>query len=141
MTGRNLAATIVWAALAIVFCTGAFAQKNKEYPILKKYNKLGIVAGPAAYKSAKICPEYGNYTFENKPMPGYNAGFEYTFHPEKKWSFVTGLITALEPVYNVHFRFKEEDLYPQFADDLDDYYSKAYAINSFSAPLLARLNL
>jgi hypothetical protein len=126
--------------LNIVFHPGLFAQSNKEYFSLSKFRKWSIVAGPVLYNKAKIYPQYGDYTFENRPIWGFNAGFEYDFYPAKKWSFVTGLILAYEPVYNIHYCIKHEDLYPEYTEDCVDKV-KMYANPSFSAPLLVRLNL
>ena len=132
--------TIVGLVLTIVFAPKVFSQVTTEYYALKKYHKWGIIAGPVLYNRAKLEPQYGEYTFENRPVWGFNAGFEYDFRPANKWSFITGLIVALEPVYNIKYSFKEEDIYPQFkGGDVDK--AKMYAMTSFSAPLLIRLNL
>ncbi len=132
--------TIVGLVLTIVFAPKAFSQVTFEYYALKKYHKWGIITGPVLYNRAKLEPQYGEYTFENRPIWGFNAGFDYDFHPANKWSFITGLIVALEPVYNIKYSFKEEDIYPQFkGGDVDK--AKMYAMTSFSAPLLIRLNL
>ena len=131
--------------MAVIFFTiflasEIFAQSTGAYYALKKYRKWGIVAGPILYDRAVLEPQYGDYTFENKPMLGFNAGFEYDFYPERKWSFITGFIVALEPVYNLHYQFKIEDIYPHFLEDwLDN--AKRYAMTSFSLPLLVRLNI
>jgi hypothetical protein len=107
---------------------------------LKKYRKWAIVTGPVLYNRAKIYPQYGDYTFENRPMWGFNAGVEYDFYPDRKWSFITGFIVALEPVYNVRYRIKKEDIYSQFTEDWVDNV-KMYAMPSVSAPLFIRLNI
>jgi len=117
-----------------------YAQTDKEYYTLKKYRKWGIIAGPILYNRAKLEPQYGDYTFENKPMLGFNAGFEYDFYPDRKWSFITGLVVALEPAYNVHYSFTKEDIYSIYEDDFEDK-DKMYAMTSFSIPLLMRLNI
>lgn len=126
--------------LTIVFVSGAMAQSNNEYSILKKYRKWGVVVGPVLYNRAELEPQYGDYTFENKPMWGFNAGFEYDFYPARKWSFITGLLVALEPAYSIEYSFKKEDIYPQFTDEWVDS-DKMYAMTSFSVPLLVRLNI
>ncbi len=136
----GLLKTMVGIFLTIIIASGVYAQADKEYYALKKYRKWGIIAGPIIYNKAEIYPQYGDYTFENKPMWGFNAGFEYDFYPDKKWSFITGFIVALEPVYNIQYSFKEEDLYPQFVGGDTDK-DKMYAMTSFSAPLLVCLNI
>jgi hypothetical protein len=140
MVNSKLKKAMVGVLLTIVLGSGVLAQGNSEYQALAKYRKWGIVAGPVFYNSAKIYPQYGDYTLENKPMWGFNAGFEYDFYPDRKWSFITGLLVAKEPVYNVHYRIYNKDLYTGYDGDLVDNY-KSYAIVTFSAPLLVRLNL
>jgi hypothetical protein len=134
---KIIAGTIL---LNIALNSGLFAQGNKEYPVLSKFSKWGIVAGPVLYNSAKIYPQYGDYTFDNRPIWGFNAGIEYDFNPDRKWSLTTGLILAYEPVYKIHYCIKEEDLYPEYTEDAVDK-AKMYAMLSFSAPLLVRLNI
>jgi len=139
MVSRKLLLTMVGIILTIVLSTEAFGQTSTEYYALKKYRKWGIVAGSVLYNRAKLEPQYGVYTFENKPIWGYNAGFEYDFYPDRKWSFITGFIVALEPIYNIKLSIKKEDLYPGY-DDLSEK-DKMYAMTSFSAPILLRLNI
>lgn len=115
------------------------AQFNKNYNIISKYHKWGIIAGPVLYKKAKLYPQFGNYSFDNKPIWGFNAGIEYDIAPERSWSFITGLILAYEPVYNLHYRIKKEDLYPVYTEDATGDV-KMYANPSFSIPLLVRYN-
>ncbi len=64
----------------------------------------GIIAGPVLYNKATITPQYGDYTFENKPILGFNAGIEYDFYPDAKWSFITGFIQRLNlsTICNLH---------------------------------------
>jgi len=140
MVNSKLMLTMVGLVLTIVFAPKTFGQTATEYYALKKYRKWGIVAGAILYNRAKLVPQYGEYTFENKPMWGFNAGFEYDFYPDKKWSFVTGFIVAIEPIYKLQYKFKKEDIYPHFTDDWIDS-DKMYAMTSFSAPLLLRLNI
>jgi len=142
MVNKKTILTMVGLFLTIVLVPEIFAQHTVDYPVLKKYRKWGIIAGPILYNRAKLEPQYGDYTFKNKPILGFNAGFEYDFYPSNKWSFITGFIVALEPVYNIKLSFKKEDVYPSFGADNDLTESdKMYAITSFSAPLLLRLNI
>jgi len=136
----SLLKIMVGIFFTIIITSGVYAQADTEYYTLKKYRKWGIIAGPILYNRAKLEPQYGDYTFENKPMWGFNAGFEYDFYPDRKWSFITGLVVALEPVYNVHYRFNKNDIYSIFVDNLENN-AKMYAMTSFSAPLLVRLNI
>jgi len=131
---------IVGFLITITLSSGLFAQGNKEYQSLSKYSKWSLVAGPVLYNKAKIYPQYGDYTFENRPIWGFNAGIEYDFYPDRKWSFVIGLIVALEPGLNIEYCIKKEDIYSQFTEDWVDK-AKMYAIPSLSAPLLVRLNI
>ena len=140
MTDIKLIKTVAVIIIIFLIDSGVYAQSNSKYSALSKYRKWGIVAGPVLYNKAKIYPQYGDNTFENKPMWGFNAGFEYDFYPDRKWSFVTGLLVALEPIYNVHYTINEEDIYPYYGEDLVGDY-KSYAMTSFSVPLLVRLNI
>ncbi len=126
--------------LVIFLVPASFAQSNTYYPELSRYSHWSIIAGPALYNKAKLYPEYGEYTFENRPIWSFNAGFEYDFIPDGKWSFTTGVIVGYEPVYSIEYRIKEEDIYPHFTEDCVDE-AKMYAMPSFSFPLLARLNI
>jgi len=132
--------TMVGGILTIVFPLFIQAQQITEYPELNKYRKWAIVAGPVLYNKASITPQYGDYTFENKPILGFNAGFEYNFYPERRWSFCTGVLVALEPVYSVEYRIYNKDLFPEALGDLTNK-TKMYSIVSFSSPLLLRLNI
>lgn len=132
--------TMVGIILTIVFPLITQAQQIAEYPELNKYRKWAIVAGPVLYNKATITPQYGDYTFKNSPIYGFNAGFEYNFYPEKKWSFCTGFLVALEPVYSVEYRIYNKDLFPETIGDLTNK-TKMYSIVSFSSPLLLRLNI
>ncbi len=131
---------MVGIILTIVLPIIAQAQINVEYPVLNNYRKWGIIAGPVLFDRAIISSQYGDYSFSNKPTYGFNAGIEYNLHQSSKWSFTTGLIVALEPIYNIRFTIKEEDLYPTSESDLNGK-AKMYAINSFSLPLLVKLNI
>jgi len=126
--------------LVLILVPASFAQSNKHYPELSRYSHWSIIAGPALYNKAKLYPEYGEYTFENRPIWSFNAGFEYDFIPDGKWSFTTGIIVGYEPVYSIEYRIKIEDIYPHFTEDCVDK-AKMYAMPSFSFPLLARLNI
>jgi hypothetical protein len=118
----------------------ACSQEQKVYNELSKYSKWSIVAGPVLYDKAYLTPQYGEYTFENIPILGFNAGIEYDFYPEKKWAITTGLLVALEPVYSVKYRIYNNDLFPEYIGDLIDR-AKMYSIVSFSSPVLLRLNI
>ncbi|MCK9291066.1 MAG: hypothetical protein WCR58_10150 [Bacteroidales bacterium] len=118
----------------------ACSQEQKVYDELSKYSKWSIVAGPVLYDKAYLTPQYGEYTFENIPILGFNAGFEYDFYPDAKWSFITGLYFAYEPVYNLKFTLKEIDIYDHFEEDYSDHINM-YANPSFSSPVLLRLNI
>lgn len=118
----------------------ACSQEQKVYDELSKYSKWSIVAGPVLYDKAYLTPQYGELTFENKPMLGFNAGVMYNFYTDRKWSFQTGLIVAKEPVYSIEFKIKNNDLYPQYTGDLNNE-SKMYSMFTFSVPLIMSLNL
>lgn len=132
--------TMVGVILTIVFPLIIQAQSIAYYPVLEKYRKWSIAAGPVIYNQASITPQYGEHTFENLPIYGFNAGFEYDFYPAQKWSFITGLYTAIEPVYNLKFTIKQFDLYNHFYEDYTDQVIM-YSMVSFSSPLLLRLNI
>lgn len=131
---------IVGILLTIALSKGVLAQRGNHYPQLAKFSNWSLVAGPVLYNSAKLTPQYGDYTFDNLPILGFNAGLMYNFHPEKKWSFITGLTVAIEPVHNIKYTFKEHDIYSQYGGDYTDK-MKVYSIVSFSTPLLISLNL
>jgi len=141
MVKNYLEKIVVGLFLTIIFYSSAASQNHKGYSVLQKYRKWGFIVGPVLYNRAKINPKYGDYTFDNKPIWGFNAGFEYDFFPDKKWSFVTGFIVALEPVFNGNISFKKEDIYSFYEEEDLQFSIKEYAITSFSAPLLVRLNL
>lgn len=126
--------------LGVAFIRPLFSQEQKSYDELKSFSKWSIVAGPVLYDKAKLTPQYGDLTFENKPMLGFNVGVLYDFHPEKKWSFQTGLIVAKEPIYSVKYNFFKEDLYSEYQEDLVDSH-RSYALYTFSFPFLLQLNL
>ncbi|HHN48233.1 MAG TPA: hypothetical protein ENN08_04780, partial [Bacteroidales bacterium] len=131
---------IVGCILTIVFPLIIQAQSITHYPVLEQYRKWSIVAGPVIYNRASITPQYGEYTFKNLPIYGFNAGLEYNFYPELKWSLITGLYTAIEPVYNLNFTIKQFDLYKHYYENLS-FQVKMYSLVSFSSPLLLRLNI
>jgi len=131
---------MVGGILTIVFPLIIQAQPITEYPELNEYRKWGIIAGPVLYNKATITPQYGDYTFENKPILGFNAGIEYDFYPDAKWSFITGFYTAIEPVYNLQFTLKKTDIYNHFDEDYTDQIN-SYSIVTFSSPLLLRLTI
>jgi hypothetical protein len=132
------------AVLSIMFSTAflkmSFSQGQMVYAELYKYSKWSFTTGPVLYDKAKLTPQYGDLTFENKPMLGFNVGVLYDFHPEKKWSFQTGLIVAKEPIYSVKYNFFKEDLYSEYQEDLVDSH-RSYALYTFSFPFLLQLNL
>ncbi len=140
MVNRKLKLTMVGIILTIAFVSKVFCQNPEGYFSLKKYQRLGFVTGLTHYNRAKLEPQYGDYTFENKTIWSFSAGFEYDFYPENKWSFITGFIVSLEPAYNIVYHFKKEDIYPQYNDDWEDK-ALMYAIPSFSVPFLIRLNI
>jgi outer membrane protein with beta-barrel domain len=140
MAHKKIIKTVTLLMLIMITCWATTAQSFDEYPILKKYRKWGITAGPVIYNRAELLPRYGEYTFENKPMWGFNAGLEYDFYPHKKWSVITGLTVALEPIYKVEYTIMDEDIYPHFGEDITDI-ANDYAMTSFSSPLLLRLNI
>ncbi len=125
--------------LGVALIRPLFSQVQKSYDELKIFSKWSIVAGPVLYDKAKLTPQYGDLTFENKPMLGFNVGVLYDFHPEKKWSFQTGLIVAKEPIYSVKYNFFKEDLYSEYQEDLVDSH-RSYALYTFSFPFLLQLN-
>ncbi len=126
--------------LVTAFLKTAYSQEQKSYYDLSKYSKWSLVAGPVLYNKAKLTPQYGDLTFENKPMLGFNAGILYDFNPDKKWSFQTGLIVAKEPIYSIRFKILNNDLPSYYQGDLTENY-KSYALYTFSFPLLLRLNI
>ncbi len=140
---RYLLNTIIASFLAvIVFSQETKAQFKQEYSVLSEYRKWGIIAGPVLYNKAKLNAQYGDYTFKNFPSIGFNAGIEYNFNPERKWSVTTGLFAALEPVYNMEYRIYKRDVdqYPEHQEDIVQQ-DRMYAMTSFSAPLLLKLNV
>ncbi len=123
-----------------VFSNCIFAQKKESYIELNNYSKWAITIGTVIYEKATLEQKSGQYTFNNFPTLSYNIGIEYDFFPTQKWSFISGIIVALEPAFNIECSFKSEDIFPQFKDGslIRD---KEYSINSFSIPLLSRLNI
>jgi hypothetical protein len=126
--------------LSVAFLKIAFPQEQKVYYELSKFSKWRFVAGPVLYNKAELTPQYGDMTFENKPMLGFNAGVMYDFYPDHKWSFQTGLLVAKEPICSVTYKILKENLYSEYQEDLVDSY-KSYALYTFSFPLLLNINL
>lgn len=126
----------------LLFCSLSLsitkAQTLLEENPLKLYRKWSIVAGPVIYNKAKITPQYGEHSFVNKPIPGYYAGVEYDFLNLKKWTLTTGFLWSPEPVYNLEYVLKKEDIYCNY--DLYDY-TRGYAMLSFSFPLYVKRNI
>lgn len=113
------------------------AQSVTSFPILEQYCKWSIVAGPVIYNQAAVVAQQDGLTIKSNPMLGLNAGFEYDFYPEKRWSFSTGLLVAIEPAYNINYNISNTDLIPEnFSGEY-----KEYTRVSFSTPLLMRLNI
>lgn len=126
--------------LSNAFIKTAFAQEQKVYYELSKFSKWSFVAGPVMYNKAKLTPQYGELSFENKSMMGFNAGVMYDFYPDRKWSFQTGLIVAKEPIYSVEYEIDKNDLYPSYTENLTGE-AKMYALYTFSFPIILNLNL
>jgi hypothetical protein len=126
--------------LSNAFLKIAFSQEQKVYYELSKYSKWSFVAGPVVYNKAELTPQYGDLSFENKSMWGFNAGVMYDFYPDRKWSFQTGLIVAKEPIYSVEYEIDMNDLYTSWTENLTDE-AKMYALYTFSSPLIINLNL
>jgi hypothetical protein len=126
--------------LSNAFLKIAFSRDQKVYSELSKFSRWSIVAGPVIYNKAELTPQYGDLTFENKPMLGFNAGILYDFYPDRKWSFQTGLIVAKEPIYSIYYKISNNDLYENYPGDLIDEY-KSYALYTFSFPMLLRFNI
>lgn len=141
MTGSRLQKIMISILFTYLFVLSSFSQTNSDYSEVRKYRKLGFIIGPILYNRAELDPQYGDYTFENKPIIGFNAGFEYNFNPEKEWSIITGFIVALEPIYKMRVKIKDEDVYSYFEEEVLTLYDKSNAMTSFSVPILLRLNL
>jgi hypothetical protein len=134
MVNRNKQFQImVGVILTIIFSNNIYSQHLSELMPLNKYQKFGWMVGPAFYNRAQLDPQYGSATFKNYPIPGFNAGFEYDFRPNKRWSIISGFTVAKEPIYKVKFHFPEGDIYPNYPESSDKL--KAYAIVSFSVPI------
>ncbi len=140
MVKQLLKISVAGLFFIVAFGLTLFAQVSDEYPSLNKYHKFSFVTGPVLYNSAQIYPQYGNYSFQNFPIVGFNSGFEFDLYPEKKWSIITGFLVALEPTLNVQYKVLQKDLYPHFTEDWEDKIN-SYAMVSFSAPLLVKMNI
>jgi hypothetical protein len=88
---KGLTTQIFFNILFIAFTVNSFSQSNLYFKDLIKYKKWGIIAGPVLYTPAEAILLDGTYAFDNKIMWGFNAGVEYDFAPEKRWSIVSGL--------------------------------------------------
>lgn len=125
--------------LSNAFLKKAFSQEQSVYYELSKYSKWSIIAGPVIYNKAKITPQYGDLSFENKSMWGFNAGVIYDFYPDRKWSFQTGLLVAKEPICSVEYEIDKNDLYPSYTESLIGE-AKMYSQYTFSSPLIINLH-
>ena len=132
--------TILLLLLVMLTATTSilFAQDAPKYAKLKQYRKWGITAGASLYDKAKIKPQYGNYTFENLHSVGWLVGFEYDFHPEKEWSFQTGMLLTREPAFKIHLKIPEEELFISGRDAISDKIGSKGAY-SLSIPFLVSL--
>lgn len=72
-----LTVAVMATMLVTVFPTTVYSQEQKSYYELSKYSKWSLVAGPVLYKKAKLTRQYGDLTFENQPMLGFNTGLLY----------------------------------------------------------------
>ncbi|MGI6477926.1 MAG: hypothetical protein ACOX0M_00615 [Salinivirgaceae bacterium] len=126
--------------LSNVVVKNTFSQERKVYDRLSGFSNWSLVAGPVLYKKAEIRPQYGNLTFKNKPILGFNAGILYGFNSDKMWSFQTGTLLAMEPTYSFAYEIQKYDLFDSYQGNLTDSY-KSYAFYSLSFPLLLSLNL
>jgi len=127
---------MVGIILTIVSINEINAQES-DFAVFSKYRKISIFIGPKLYSKARTEVAYGNYSFTNKLIPGLDFGFEYDFHPERRWSLTTGLIITKEPIYNFKYQIFQKDLYPQYNEDWVDK-AKSYSIYSLSVPILCR---
>lgn len=116
------------------------AQSVSDFRVLDNFRKWSIVMGPVVYNRASTNPQYGEYAIENLPIYGFTAGIEYDFFPSKKWSFVTGVHIALEPVYRLNINIMQEDLFSHFDEDFE-LRDKMYSMFSINAPLLLHRNI
>lgn len=102
-------------------------QWNKEFAILNQYQKWGITAGPTFFNKATISSQFGEQSFDNKITTSFNAGIEYAFFADRRWSFLTGLLVSKEPVYNI---------------DHPDFFGKQYTSGvNFSIPLITQMQI
>ena len=131
---------MVGILLTIVTLNKSLAQKPNDFESLAKFRKWTFVAGPRLYFKARTEAYYGDYTFKNRIMPGYQFGVEYEFKPAHKWSIVTGLIITNEPVYSIKYRILQKDLCSHYTEDIIGKFNCS-AIYTFSFPILYRLNL
>lgn len=140
MVGFIVKIALLGILLSNAFLKTSFSQEQKVYYELSKFSKWSLVAGPVIYNKAELNPQYGDLSFENKSMWGFNAGVMYDFYPDRKWSFQTGLIVAKEPIYSVEYEIDKNDLYPSYTENLTGE-AKMYSLYTFSSPLIVSLNL
>lgn len=126
--------------LSTIFPKYSFSQEDKVFPILTNYSRWSIVVGPIMYNKAKLTSQFGDYSFDNKIMTGYNFGLLYDFYPDRKWTIQSGLLLTKEPVYSLQFRIYKNDLYSSYPNDLVDD-KKYFSIYSFSIPFYLRYNI
>lgn len=113
--------------LLFSFSMSLQAQWNKEFPVLGQYWKWGITAGPTLFNKAEISPQFGSQSFDNKSTVSFNAGVDYTFFADRRWSFLTGLWVSQEPICNI---------------DHPDFFWKEYVSSvNFSIPLIAQMQM
>lgn len=139
MLKRILISLTVGMFINATLSSPLLAKGTEELPQAKEYSPWAFVAGPSLYSRAAISPRYGDYTFTNKPIPSYCFGVMYTFHPEQKWSFSTGLLVNNESTLNLSLRIKKMDLFPSSVEDLV-YGDLIHVTYSISTPLLLEYN-
>ena len=124
------------ALITLVSLASSFsliAQKFDVFENLQNYRKFSLMVGTSLYHSATSRVTSGTMTPENLVNWGISGGFEYDFRPERRLSFVVGLMFAREPSYRFRLDIKKEEI-PGVTTDYTSIDREAFS-PTFSLPI------
>lgn len=125
--------------IGIASSFSSLAQEANLFEKLGDYRKFSLMIGPVFYHAAESRITSGTMTPDNIPICGISGGFEVDIRPEKQWSFVTGLVFAKEPSYNIQMDIKKE-VSPQITSDFS-FKMREVLTPTLSIPLLISYKL
>lgn len=131
---------ILLIPLLLLSYTPLRADNPTENNLAWQYRNWSVAFGPTLYRPATVIPSFGEHTIANKSIPSYTFGVLYSFNPQFKWSFSTGILINNEPAYNLTFKIDKTDLFPPSQEDFV-YRGFYYQKHSMSLPFLLERNI